>query len=61
MVAGGPLVSVTLVIAEHLSDEELAAFAVRRPQFPGLEMRARLGRSYPYGAAAAHVLGYVGL
>ncbi len=50
----------TLVIAEHLSDEELAAFAVRRPQFPGLEMRARLGRSYPYGAAAAHVLGYVG-
>ena len=50
----------TVVIAEHLGDEELAAFAVRRPQFPGLEMRARLGRSYPYGAAAAHVLGYVG-
>ena len=50
----------TLVIAEHLSDEELAAFAVRRPHFPGLEVRARLGRSYPWGAAAAHVLGYVG-
>ncbi len=50
----------TLVIAEHLSNEELAAFAVRRPQFPGLEMRARLGRNYPHGAAAAHVLGYVG-
>jgi penicillin-binding protein 2 len=50
----------TLVIAEHLSDEELAAFAVRRPHFPGLEIRARLGRSYPWGEAAAHVLGYVG-
>jgi penicillin-binding protein 2 len=49
-----------LVIAEHLSDDELAAFAVRRPHFPGLEIRARLGRSYPYGLAAAHVLGYVG-
>ena len=50
----------TLVIAEHLDDEELAAFAVRRPHFPGLEIRARLGRNYPYGEAAAHVLGYVG-
>jgi penicillin-binding protein 2 len=50
----------TLVIAEHLDDEELAAFAVRRPHFPGLEVRARLGRSYPWGEAAAHVLGYVG-
>lgn len=50
----------TLVIAEHLGDEELAAFAVRRPHFPGLEIRARLGRSYPWGEAAAHVLGYVG-
>lgn len=50
----------TVVVAERLTDEELAAFAVRRPHFPGLEIRARLGRSYPYGTAAAHVLGYVG-
>ena len=50
----------TVVVAERLSDEELAAFAVRRPHFPGLEIRARLGRSYPYGTAAAHLLGYVG-
>lgn len=50
----------TVVVAERLTDEELAAFAVRRPHFPGLEISARLGRSYPYGAAAAHVLGYVG-
>ena len=50
----------TVVVAERLTDEELAAFAVRRPYFPGLEISARLGRSYPYGAAAAHLLGYVG-
>lgn len=50
----------TVVVAERLTDEELAAFAVQRPHFPGLEIRARLGRSYPYGTAAAHVLGYVG-
>ncbi len=50
----------TVIIAERLTDQELAAFAVRRPQFPGVDIRARLGRSYPYGKAAAHVLGYVG-
>ncbi|MEO7386036.1 MAG: penicillin-binding protein 2, partial [Gammaproteobacteria bacterium] len=50
----------TVVVAERLNDEELAAFAVHRPYFPGVEIRARLGRSYPYGKAAAHVLGYVG-
>jgi len=49
----------TVVVAERLTDEELAAFAVRRPHFPGLDIRARLGRSYPYGTAAAHLLGYV--
>jgi penicillin-binding protein 2 len=50
----------TVVVAERLSDEALAAFAVQRPYFPGLEIRARLGRHYPYGTATAHVLGYVG-
>lgn len=50
----------TVVVAERLTDEELASFAVRRPHFPGVEIRARLGRNYPYGTAAAHVLGYVG-
>lgn len=50
----------TVVVAERLTDEELAAFAVRRPRFPGLDIRARLGRHYPFGNATAHVLGYVG-
>ena len=55
-----PLVASGAADALQLTDEELAAFAVQRPHFPGLEIRARLGRSYPYGMAAAHVLGYVG-
>jgi penicillin-binding protein 2 len=49
----------TVVVAERLTDDELATFAVNRPHFPGVEIRARLGRSYPYGTAAAHLLGYV--
>ncbi len=49
----------TVVVAERLTDDELATFAVHRPHFPGVEIRARLGRSYPYGRATAHVLGYV--
>jgi penicillin-binding protein 2 len=49
-----------VVIAQRLSDEALATFAVQRPHFPGIEIRARLGRSYLYGDAIAHALGYVG-
>jgi len=49
----------TVVVAERLTDDELATFAVKRPHFPGVEIRARLGRSYPYGTATAHLLGYV--
>jgi penicillin-binding protein 2 len=49
----------TVVVAERLTDDELATFAVNRPHFPGVEIRARLGRSYPYGTATAHLLGYV--
>jgi penicillin-binding protein 2 len=50
----------TFVIAERLSDEQLAAFAVQRPWLPGLEVQARLGRRYPLGPFASHALGYVG-
>lgn len=38
----------------------LARFSVRRLQFPGVEIRARLVRHYPHGALMAHVVGYVG-
>jgi len=50
----------SLPIRINLNDEELAAFAVNRYRFPGVDIAARLHRSYPYGALAVHVLGYVG-
>ena len=44
----------------RLSDEEIANFAIQRPRFPGVDFRPRLVRHYPYGAAVAHAIGYVG-
>lgn len=44
----------------RLSESELAAFAVRRHEFPGVEAVPYLTRRYPHGALLAHVLGYVG-
>jgi len=44
----------------QLSEEELARFAVHRPDFPGVEIRPRLTRFYPHGGTAVHALGYVG-
>jgi len=43
----------------QLTDEEVARFAVRRHDIPGVEIRTRLTRHYPYGALAVHALGYV--
>jgi len=43
-----------------LSEEEVARFAVNRHRFPGVEIKARLGRFYPLGKSMAHVVGYVG-
>jgi penicillin-binding protein 2 len=44
----------------HLSEEEIATFAVHRHEFPGVDIRARSTRSYPHGSLAVHALGYVG-
>ena len=44
----------------QLSEEELARFAVRQPDFPGVEIRPRLTRHYPHGGTGVHALGYVG-
>jgi penicillin-binding protein 2 len=49
-----------VTLRERLSDDEVAAFAVRRPYFPGFDIKAQLSRRYPYGQIAAHALGYVG-
>lgn len=44
----------------HLSEEEVARFAVNRPRFPGVDVAAGLARHYPLGELAVHAVGYVG-
>ena len=50
----------SLPVRTRLTDTEVARFAARRFQFPGVEIKARLFRSYPYGELASHVIGYIG-
>src|SRR5450631_3566243 len=50
----------SLPLRTRLSDEEVARFAVNRYRFPGVEIKARLFRQYPYGEIASHVVGYIG-
>ena len=50
----------SLPIRTRLSDEEVAKFAAQRFRFPGVEIKARLFRTYPYGELASHVIGYIG-
>ncbi|MEY4363738.1 MAG: putative cell division penicillin-binding protein 2 [Pseudomonadota bacterium] len=47
-------------IRNRLTDEEVARFAAQRYRFPGVEIRARLFRNYPYSELASHVIGYIG-
>src|SRR5690606_31256353 len=44
----------------NLTEEQAARFAVRRHHFPGVDIQEALIRYYPYGAATAHAIGYVG-
>jgi len=44
----------------RLTDKEIANFAIQRPRFQGVDFQPRLIRHYPYGAAVAHAVGYVG-
>ena len=50
----------SLPIRMRLSDEEVARFAAQRYRFPGVEIKARLFRTYPMGETGAHVVGYIG-
>ncbi|HEY0883852.1 MAG TPA: penicillin-binding protein 2, partial [Ramlibacter sp.] len=50
----------SLPIRTKLTDEEVARFAVQRYRFPGVEIKARLFRSYPWGELGSHVIGYIG-
>ena len=44
----------------NLSESEVAKFSVNRHRFPGVEIKARANRYYPYSGMGAHALGYVG-
>ena len=50
----------SIAIRTKLTDEEVARFAAQRFRFPGVEIKARLFRSYPFGELASHVIGYIG-
>lgn len=50
----------SLPIRTRLTDEEVAKFAAQRFRFPGVEIKARLFRNYPWGELASHVIGYIG-
>jgi len=44
----------------RMSDDDVARFAVRRFEFPGIDIKTRQTRWYPNGDLAVHALGYVG-
>ena len=50
----------SLPIRTRLTDEEVATFIAHRYRFPGIDIKARLFRQYPFGAYASHLLGYIG-
>jgi len=50
----------SMPLRTRLTDEEVARFAVNRYRFPGVEVKARLFRQYPFGELASHVIGYIG-
>ncbi len=50
----------SLPIRTRLTDTEVARFAAQRFRFPGVDIKARLFRNYPYGELASHVIGYIG-
>jgi penicillin-binding protein 2 len=47
-------------IRSRLSEYEVARFASQQFRFPGVEIKARLFREYPYREITSHLIGYVG-
>ncbi|HUX90209.1 MAG TPA: penicillin-binding protein 2 [Gallionellaceae bacterium] len=47
-------------IRSRLNEVEVARFASQRFRFPGVEIKARLFREYPFRDRTAHLIGYVG-
>ncbi|MBC7982347.1 MAG: penicillin-binding protein 2 [Candidatus Obscuribacterales bacterium] len=49
----------TVPVKLQLNDDELARFAVRQQDFPGVEIQPRMTRYYPLAGSAVHATGYV--
>ena len=50
----------TVPLKSHLSDREVAILATNLYRLPGVEVKARLFRNYPYGSEFSHSVGYIG-
>ena len=50
----------SLPIRTRLNDEEVARFTAQKFRFEGVEIKARLFRSYPLGEVGSHLIGYIG-
>jgi penicillin-binding protein 2 len=50
----------TMPILSKLSDEEVARISAQQFRFPGVEIKARLFREYPFTDVTSHLIGYVG-
>lgn len=50
----------SLPIRNRLTDDEVARFSTQRYRFPGVEIKARLFREYPYHEQISHLIGYIG-
>ncbi|NUZ04444.1 penicillin-binding protein 2 [Piscinibacter koreensis] len=50
----------SLPIRNRLTDEEVARFTAQRYRFEGVDVKARLFRSYPLGEVGSHLIGYIG-
>ncbi len=50
----------SIPIRNRLTEEEVARFTVNRYRFPGVEVKARLFRQYPFLDTFSHVVGYIG-
>lgn len=49
----------SIPLKTQLNEVQVARFAVNQYRFPGLEVKSYQRRSYPYGSALTHVIGYV--
>ena len=50
----------SLPIRTRLTEEEVARFTAQRWRFPGVDIKARLFRTYPLGGVGSHAIGYIG-